>query len=570
MDELYKTYVVDLFTVPFYNIKFDKLIYEWNNFKNVFVKLFTELYKNLNNKNNFIKYYYIIIILYIYYTNFLKFNLSNDFNNKEIYFYIKSLNCNKEISEKLFEYSDDDSARKIIKYLNHFIYSKVKSTIKKNKILEKKKVNILTDKLISTSNTIDNFLSLNNNEFKKILSIIIYRYLSSLELGLKSYHIFYNKYFVKHKNDNSRFDYDSDNFNKFIKNIPKQKQLVDFKTSDFINRNNVYPESIINFFLKYKKDFFISSTNNIDKKIKIKNKKGGTTTEIIIEKYITISNKKSNSEIRIVLNSSHCSQYYVEFNIFQSNLSLIHFQNKCISDIDFLKKSNFFIQIDISTLVLNDPSDILDLFHYLSISFKIINNYPQNINDFISPLSFNNYYYDSFYYYFKYFKNDISSDSFIGKFIIEMVKFIYIYSYYDYFIYYKTELLELLINNVDQKNEIFTEFFNNFKKTLKIGDDLIPYPPFCDVSSDINRIIYYTFEIPNYLKLYDLCNAFVNVHDFENKNTITPIMIIMFIEEIKNNKKNNDKQSNKISKLNNTYDEIYASKLNVAFITDTK
>lgn len=569
MDELYKDYVVNLFTVPFYNIKFDKSIYEWNNFKNVFIKLFTELYKNLNNKKYFIKFYYIIIILYIFYTNFLKFNSSNDFNNKEIYFYIKSLNCNKEISEKLFEYSDDDSVRKIIKYLNHFIYSKLKSSIKKNKTLEKNKIDFFTEKLILTSNTIDNFLSLNNDQFKKILSIIIYRYVSSLELGLSSYHVFYVKYFLKHKNDQSRFNYEGNHFNNFINNIPKQKEIVEFKTSNFVNRSNILPESIIEFFLKHKKDFFISSTKNINKKIKNTNKKNNNEYETITQKYITISNKNSNSEIRVVLNSTFCSQYYVEYNIFQSNLSLVHFQNECINDINFISDTNFFIQIDVSAMTLNDPSDILDLFHYLCISFKTINNYPQNISDFISPLSFNNYYYDSFYYYFKFFKNDISSNSFIGKFIIDMIKFIYIYSYYDYFIYCKTDLLKLLINNVDKKNDIFTDFFNNFKKTLKIGDDLIPYPPFCDTCSDINRIIYYNFETPNYLKLFDLCNAFVNVYNFDDKETITPIMIVMFIKEIEN-KKNIIDKSNKMSKLGNTYDEVYSNKLNVAFITDTK
>ena len=579
MDILYnKEYIIKLFNTPFYNIEFDKSdksVYGWNNFKEIFIQLFTELYRNLDNKNNFIKIYYFIIILYIYYTNFLKFNYSKDFYNPEIYFYIKSLNNHKEISKKLFKYSDEEPARKIIKYLNRFIYSKLKSSIKKNKNLQsyQDKIDNFTEKLLTTSITVDKFLSFDNDQFKKVLSIIKYRYMSSLELKLSSYHEFYIKYLSMHKNNNSRYDYQGKHFNKFINQIPQQKEIVDFNVNDFINRKNITCESILNFILQTKNQFYISSQKNIKKNISIKSKKSKEKEIVeIIEKHIIITNKNSNSEIKIILNSSNCNQYYVEFDIFQSNLSIMHFMNEYINDLDYLKDTDFFMQINVNSDILNDASDILDFFHYLTISFKIIENYPTDINEFISPLSFNNYYYDSFYYFFKYFKNDISSASFIGKFIIETIKFIYIYSYYDYFIYYKNDLADIIINNIDKEDQIFKEFYTNFKETLKIGEDLIPYPPFCDVTDDINRIIFYCFEIPSYFKLFDLCNAFVNVHNFENKQNITPLMIIMFITEMGNNHISNIKQSNKISKNKNSYKEIRVDNpnLNYIFNTDTK
>ena len=372
MDNFYKSHVVKLFTTPFYDIKFNKSLYEWSKFKIIFNELFKELLST-NNKTEFIKFYYVFIFLYIYYTNFLKYNSSNDFENKEIYFLINSLNNNKKILTKLIEYSDDVAVKKIIKYLNSFVYHKLKTIFKKCSSLTESKINYFTDKIKKTSVTINNFLSLENNNPKKILSTIIYRHLSSLELGFESYHDFFIKKNIKSQNNNLNNSYKNNNFKTFIETIPNEKKIIDFKTNDFINREIIPAISIIEFLLNSYHDFFISSTkyNTVIIKNIVPHKKGQESQieREITETLITISHKKSNSQIIVKLNSLFCKQYFVEFNVFQSNVSLIHFDNQYINNIDFIKESNFLIQIDAMAQNFNDPSDILDFIHYLYLLF---------------------------------------------------------------------------------------------------------------------------------------------------------------------------------------------------------
>lgn len=579
MDNFYKDHVMQLFATPFYNINFNESLYKWNNFKNIFKELFNEIL-NTNKKEEFIQFYYIFILLYIYYTNFLKYNSSDDYNNNEIYLMINSLNNNKNILFKLIKYSDDSAVRKIIKYCNKFIYHKICSIYKKYNTLSDSKINSFVQKIISNSDTINKFISLDNNNSKKILSVIIYRHISSLELGLSSYHDFFIKKTIKsgHSLKSKQNNYKSEYLEHFLNQIPINKQILDLKTNNFVNREIIPATSIIEFLLNDYDDFYISSkkfntvtvieeiiNNNTDNKAKNIEKKRD-----IVETVITISHKNSDSKIIIKLNSLFCEKYFVEFNIFQSNISLIHFNNKYINNINFIKESDFLIQIDVIAQNFNDPSDILDFIHYMCISFKIVDNYPSDISEFISPLYFNSYYYDSFYYFIKFFKNNIHSDSFVGKFIIEFVKFLYIYSYYDYYIYYKTDLLELILSNYDKKNMIFNEFYENFKNTLKLGPGIFPYPPFCDTDDDPNRIIYYTFDIPSYFKLYDFYNAFIDVFEFKSatgKENITIYMILLFINELKT-KSNKNIKSKKISHSQNSYDEIFINKSNFVFDTD--
>lgn len=556
MDELYKDHVINLFSKPFYDIKKDTK-YNWNEFKNIFLYLFKQIYTNLNNKEQFIKFYYLTIIIYIYYTNYLKFIKSKDFYNPEIYHYIRSLQTKKDISKKLFEYSYDQNVSCIIKYINPFIYTKItkiNKNPKKHKQIEDSVLDNLTNNLLDIIKKVDKFLSYSNKESKKIISIIIYRFLSSRENGFNSYHNFYLK------NNHSHF-YSSEYFFNFLQNIPKQKNILNIKTENFVNRKNIHALSIIKYLLTIYDNFYIIKEESHKRKITLTNKK----QEIIEEKTIIISNKLTNNyNIHIKLNT-HCDSFFVEYDLHQYNLNLLYYENKNISDVFFINNSDFFITINTVSDILNDPSDILDFFHYLILSFKTIDNYPSNISKLISPLNYSNYYYDSFFHFINFFKNDISSDSFVGKFIIDLFKFLYIYSYYDYYIYYKNDLSELIVTNIDKKEEIFSHFYINFKNTLKLGKDIIPFPPFCDIDDDINRIIYYSFEIPSYFKLFDLSRSFVDVYNFNDKENITPLTILTFIHELKNNK---ILSSNKISYSKNSYNEVIDDNNNNIFLTD--
>ena len=52
---------------------------------------------------------------------------------------------------------------------------------------------------------------------------------------------------------------------------------------------------------------------------------------------------------------------------------------------------------------------------------------------------------------------------------------------------------------------------------MKIPDELMNYPPFINLESDdINSILYYNFEIPNYFKLFDLLCAYSSVFNIND------------------------------------------------------
>jgi hypothetical protein len=44
------------------------------------------------------------------------------------------------------------------------------------------------------------------------------------------------------------------------------------------------------------------------------------------------------------------------------------------------------------------------------------------------------------------------------------------------------------------------------------------YPPFFNIDDDLDNLIYYTFEIPNYLKFYDFINAVIHVFNIPFNN----------------------------------------------------
>jgi hypothetical protein len=69
------------------------------------------------------------------------------------------------------------------------------------------------------------------------------------------------------------------------------------------------------------------------------------------------------------------------------------------------------------------------------------------------------------------------------------------------------------MSSYSYKNNIFEDFIQNLKKTLKIPKELFAYPPFFDITDDIDSLIYYSFEIPSYLKLFDFINAICYVFD---------------------------------------------------------
>jgi hypothetical protein len=56
------------------------------------------------------------------------------------------------------------------------------------------------------------------------------------------------------------------------------------------------------------------------------------------------------------------------------------------------------------------------------------------------------------------------------------------------------------------------------------------YPSFFNIADDIDNLLYYTYDIPNYYKLYDFINAIINVYDIKiNKHNFDIIEIFSVI-----------------------------------------
>ena len=178
----------------------------------------------------------------------------------------------------------------------------------------------------------------------------------------------------------------------------------------------------------------------------------------------------------------------------------------------------------------------------------------------INLLPFDSYYYDSFVIFLLFIKPNVNKDYMYNNFIIDIAKNYYIYAHYDYYFYYDKRLLELLIKNVDKKDNIFSKFCNHLCEKLKCIK-IINYPPFINNNVGIDDIIYYSFDIPNYFKFNDFIKALCYVFKINNTNYIDVVKSF----EIK---KNNIEQNQPINNINTKNSIPTVNKLNNNKITN--
>ena len=155
-----------------------------------------------------------------------------------------------------------------------------------------------------------------------------------------------------------------------------------------------------------------------------------------------------------------------------------------------------------------------------------------------------------------------------NKFLIELFKFYYLYSIYDYYIYYNNHLLETMVANEKKKNKIFNDICMEIKTTCNIPNNILHYPPFIENTiDDINSIMNYSYEQPNYFKFIDFMNAIIYVFDIKKYNNNFEDIFTKCIKCTKQQSKNEIKMNNNlkkninekpiIQKINiNTYEEI--------------
>ncbi len=485
---IYKPEIISLFNSNFSEIKnmYNSKNFDWDNLKSSFDSIL-KILLSTTDENTFIKYYYLVTIFYINYTNYLKYSSHPDFNNQQIYKYINNLKFNNKIIEKIIKFSSNKNIKKILKIFNPFIL------IKSRKINDQNYVQKLIKDYVENTKQMELFFDMKNDNIKKILNIIIYRYVISKDNKYISYDDFYKKRIIGTDNNDLVL-----NMENFIKQIPFTKNILNIRTKNGDFSLGISVDEVLNFVLeKFNKITFFKENGAYH-----------------------ITNKKYGGKITIKIEPTNKT---MEFNINQLNYTLVHYSIEQIKEFGFLKKTESNIEIKLGSNKIKDYTGLIDFIHILIISLKNLETYPTDLYECIYPNDYNNYYFLSFCIFFEYVKSSIKKNNGLNKFIIDLVKFLYIYSYYDFYFYYSNNLLETIIENYTYKNNIFEDFTSNLKTTLKIPKELFAFPPFFNINDDINSIVYYNFEIPSYYKYFDLINAICYVFDKDyykkNKNS---------------------------------------------------
>lgn len=526
---IYEPHIITLFVDDFNDIKkkYNSKIFDWNNFESIFNYFNEKLSSSSIKINEFIKYYYLFSFVYLNYTNYLSFINHPDILNIGLEKIVNKIKTSSSITKNLLKFSSDVNIYKIIKLNDIFISDRIKK-----KKVDDSNIQKYTSEYIFDLKQFDKISALPNDNYKKILNLIIYRYVICKKNNYDNYHKLFLKKMIKKKSfsSNSHLDFDD-----FMEQIPKFKKILNIVIDVNSNPNSSNTSNIsipivklINYIIAKQNDKFYSEIENLPN-------------------YILIKNDKYQGYIKINISDKYDG---IEFNQYQTNYSFLHYNVEELGEYNFLKKTFTNIEINICNCILKDLSSILEFIHLITLSIKILLTNPSDIYECLYPLDYSNYYFNTFCYFLDFFKHEINNNYFYNKFIIDVVKFFYIYSYYDYYFYYSNNFVDGLINNLQYKNNMFIEFTENLKKTLKLPHELNNFPPFFSQEFDLNDIVYYNFEMPSYFKFYDLMNAIYNVFELnKRKNMREKINIFDLITNniFTNNKSNIVNESKSIS-----------------------
>jgi hypothetical protein len=502
-----------LLTIPFDEIKNnleEDDEYKWENIKPLFEKMYEDIYTT-DTKSFFYKYN-LLKLYFVYYTNYLEFTNHKDNLNLDIDNFSDKIKYSEEIVLKILNISDNITIYKIIKKLNPFnINKKIANPIN----------------FIKTCKQYEKIQLFNFDNYKKILNLIIYRYLLVKNSKFRNYNDFFMKNIYKKE------DYQDDKFiniDHFVKMIPQLKSIIDLKTNSTLKNNlKINYIDIVRYFIKI---------NNND-----------YTIEEITDVSFILTNKKIGKIIFEKSKDNDANEFYT----FQYKLDVFYFNcnNNELKDFNFIKKSKNLFKIKYEDNVINNLSSLLNIFYILTKAFKLLDYNVSDLFEFMYINNINNFNYQTFYNFFNYINIDLSFSDSVQKFFIDLIKYLYIYSYYDYYFYNNEDLMNTIIDNKESKNEIFLEFCSSIKKLFKLPNELLSYPPFIK-NYIFDNILYYNYDEPNYLKLYDLLMAVKNVFGYNELsiNNFSSFDILSLINNLI--KFNNDDDNIIINKKKDT------------------
>ena len=491
--------------------------YDWNKMKKYFTKLIDLLVNfdlNKKNRDEYIKYYIFTKISFIYYINYLEYIDHKDALNDDIDTFNNEFKYNLKIIHKIHL-----SCKYPLKLLNilHPFFKNAKSYYNRD---DETYLNIC-----KTNKKYENIClqitgsCYDDNQKSKLISLITFNHNMVKNLDYNNYSEFYYKNMIdrKHYFNNNFID-----FTNFVDNIPSYKKILSIDVGECNNKESIKHvriSEIIKFVLKYFP--YLSYTKNNGQYVISHIKNGG---KIVIE--------KSTESINI---------------IFQYNLNLFYLNNPELKDITFFKNTNNFIKIKYQNSVITDLTTLLNTFYFITRSCKYIEYYANSIDEILNIEQYNYCFYDTFLYFLTFIQKDINTNTYYKKFVIDVIKYYYLYSYYDYHFYNDIELVTSMNkNNADtnknnantnNKSKIFDKFCYNTKKLFKIPNELLSYPPFFKIDNSNDNIFLYSYDYPNYIKFYDILYSISTVFKF---NTINIYDIINNLLSFKENGGNGD------------------------------
>ena len=521
-DNMIENLLNDLFKNYFNEIEIsDELIsnYKWSNISKIFNTLYDELIL-FQNTSSFIKNYYLIMLYFINYTNFLKYIKHPDYELNAIYDFLNKIKYNLNVINFIQENIKNENIDNIFGTFNPFIKKKIKmcgKNIKKKELID----------FIENIKHLENIYLDTNTTSKKILNVLLYRYIISNNVNEQNYNNFFVKNIIE-ENSANIIDLDT-----LIKNLPNYKNIINLKVSSEIKNNlEIQLSKLVSFIIKEYP--FIKMDTKID------------CTKV---KLIELTNTKFGGKIIIKKSTNKIN----EINLYQQNINLINFNIKELKKLHVFKKTKNLIIIEYTSSIINDLSTLLHLTHLITCGVKLLEAYPSSIYECMYPLDYNKYYYKSFINFLSYIKEHINNDMSYNRFLIDLIKYYYIYSYYDYYFYYNSNLVKTAIVHIKYKNDIFNEFCDSLKYLFKLPIEMTNYPPFFNIEDDLDNLIYYTLEVPNYFKFHDLLSAIIHVFNIriDNSNDLDLIKIILTINCDNLNNIHNQNNDIKISKNNN-------------------
>ena len=537
-----KDYVINLISLPLTKITFDTK-YKWKKFKNIIVELQNNI-MNSSNITEFTNNYIIYLIIFNNYVNYLDFIHCDDINSDDIGTTIINFKYNEKIFSKLMDYKNNNNniinnnnnisnnnisnivIKDIIDIINPFLYNRMNT------------INNITNNIkhIENIKTYDKILNYENS-YKKLSTLIMYRYLfcKNDDLKITNYNDFYSKYYIE--------NYKFDKFKSIITQIPKIQNIFN---KNILSINDLY-------FAKNKIEYRDIDFDLLMHVINYFNTHKQYNLKLSIHSNTFIITSGTN-KIHVIKSSDN-DILFIQNNLQNFAANTNHQDNL----LNYLKNTNNMLCVKYIEIV--NFVQMLCFIHNIVTSIELINSKCTSVSNFCSS-NYIKYFYHTYYLYILFlFEYDVSIQHKCIKFLFEHL---YIFAHYDYYFYYDTNLINVMIKHPDKKCNILIDFCSHVEKNIyRLPNINYNYPPFyANINDDENEIYGYTYGVPSYFKFYYFILALIDIYKFEFIDINKIYYRIMNSNDNINTNTNNNNVHNQTQQTQQTHQTINVSNNN--------